>query len=122
MNNLIIAITKMYHTDLVRCQEKTEAKQFCSLDYFEIEKLSERVEVLPIAFRSILYFYYYFHFSIEEIESIMGKLQINEKRLYAETILSEFMGLFDCRLDFHSLSIACELALKREVDAGNSEE
>lgn len=114
-NILVKAITQLYQRDLEKCRERDlDEKKFCELNDYEIEILSKRVEVLPIEFRSILYFYYYFDYSIADIEDVMGKEQINEKRLYAETILSVFMGLEDV-MDRHSLSIACKQALGREV-------
>lgn len=110
------AIMRLYQQDLVRCREnEADHKKSCELDSHGVKQLSEKIGALPFDLRSILYLFYHFQHSESDIASILEQEQIKEKRLYAERVLSEFMGL-EGSLDDHSLLLACAEALKREME------
>lgn len=110
------AMMRLYQQDLERCKEnEADHKKFCELDSHGVNQLSEKIEALPFDLRSILYLFYHFQYSESDIASILKQEQIKEKRLYAEKLLSEFMGL-EGSLEDHSLLLACDQALKREME------
>lgn len=112
--------------DIFQISFEDEVKKISGLDLSKIEykelsideakKLAEKIALLPLEYRNILFFRYCFDSrpaeteNILEIENAIGKLR------YIQKMLSDFMELENFWIDNDSMKMASEIAMSREVE------
>lgn len=83
-----------------------------SLSKEQINKLAQKIILLPLEYQHILFLRYCFENTVFEIDKILEIDNTNGKLLYVEKMLSRRIRLEDSWIDSASFEEACELALK----------
>ena len=85
------------------------------LSYEQVDKLAEKIALLPLEYRNILFFRYCFNTTPSEIEEILGIENSISKLRYIQKMLSGFMGLKNSWIDNESMKKSCQIALVEET-------
>jgi hypothetical protein len=83
-----------------------------SLSMEQINRLAQKINLLPLEYQHLLFFKYCFGSSIIEIDEILKPENTEGKLLYVENMLSRRIGLDNSWIDSKSMKDACELTLK----------
>lgn len=86
-----------------------------SLSVEQINRLAEKIGLLPLEYGHILFFHYCFTNSTSEIENILGIQDVEGKLCFIKKLLSGLIGLKDSWIDEVSMKKACRLALKNDM-------
>lgn len=95
---------------------KTENRKQAPLSEKEIERLSQKILVLPKEYQSILYCRYCFSMSCEQTEQILQIEQVRGKLAYCRRLLDPLMDP-EKTADEETLKRACEAALPEYTKA-----
>lgn len=103
----------LFQTELQRLIETDRSGiVYQSLSKEQINKLAQKIILLPLEYQHILFLRFCFKNTIFEIDKIMEIENTNGKLLYVEKMLSRRMALDHSWIDSESLEEACELGLK----------
>ena len=85
------------------------------LSYEQVDKLAEKIALLPLEYRNILFFRYSFNTVPSDIEEMLEIENSISKLRYIQKMLSGFMGLKDSWIDDNSMKKSCQIALAEET-------
>lgn len=85
------------------------------LSYEQVDKLAEKIALLPLEYRNILFFRYSFNTAPSDTEEMLEIEKPISKLRYIQKMLSGFMGLKDSWIDNESMKKSCQIALAEET-------
>ncbi len=85
------------------------------LSYEQVDKLAEKIALLPLEYRNILFFRYSFNTAPSDTEEMLEIEKPISKLRYIQKMLSGFMGLKDSWIDDNSMKKSCQIALAEET-------
>ena len=81
----------------------------------QVDQLAEKIALLPLEYRNILFFRYCFNTTPSETEEILEIENSISKLRYIQKMLSGFMGLKDSWIDDNSMKKSCKIALLEDT-------
>ncbi|MFA5576032.1 MAG: DUF4367 domain-containing protein [Tissierellaceae bacterium] len=94
--------------------------KYQSLSDKETFQLAIKIGLLPLEYRSILFFRYCFNNTPSETNSLLDIENSIGKLRYVQKMLSLFMGLENSFIDYSSMKKACEIALMKDTKDYNN--
>lgn len=93
----------------------TENIAYQPLSDEQVYQLAEKIALLPLEYRNILFFRYCFNTTPSEIEEMLDIENSISKLRYIQRMLSGFMGLKNSWIDNESMKKSCQIALAEET-------
>lgn len=116
-NDFVEVCRKSLERDIDEKNELTlEKNVYISLNKSQIVELSEKINLLPIEYQSILFARYYFACGPNESEKILSVKNIKGKLYYIEEMLAHFMGLQNELIDRESILEACNISMNNSME------
>lgn len=81
----------------------------------QVDQLAEKIALLPLEYRNILFFRYCFNTNPSETEEMLEIENSISKLRYIQKMLSGFMGLKNSWIDNESMKKSCQIALVEET-------
>lgn len=81
----------------------------------QVDQLAEKIVLLPLEYRNILFFRYCFNTTPSETEEILEIENSISKLRYIQKMLSGFMGLKNSWIENESMKKSCQIALVEET-------
>jgi hypothetical protein len=81
----------------------------------QVDQLAEKIALLPLEYRNILFFRYCFNTTPSEIEEMLEIENSISKLRYIQKMLSGFMGLENSWIDSESMKKSCQIALVEDA-------
>lgn len=93
----------------------TENIVYQSLSDEQVDQLAEKIALLPLEYRNILFFRYCFNTTPSETEEMFEIENSISKLRYVQKMLSGFMELKESWIDNESMEKACQIVLAEET-------
>lgn len=98
----------------------TENIAYKPLSSEQVDQLAQKIALLPLEYRNILFFRYCFNITPSDTEEMLEIENSISKLRYIEKLLSELMGLKNSWIDNESMEKACQIALAEENKNNNT--
>ena len=82
----------------------------------QINKLAEKINLLPFEYQNIIFFRYCFNETPSETEKILEIKNVKGNLYYIKKLLSDIMNLEGTWIDDQSLGAACKIALLKNLE------
>lgn len=93
----------------------TENIEYRLLSDEQVDQLAEKIALLPLEYRNILFFRYCFNTNPFETEEMLEIVNSISKLRYIQKMLSGFMGLENLWIDDNFMKKSCQIALAEDV-------